>query len=499
MNNSNNIKKPTSSLRVLYAAAEAQPLAKTGGLGEVSGALPPALRKLGVDIRLLLPAYPGVIDTMAGQPVGEPFNVLPGVAEPVQLFQGRLPDNDTPVYAIACASLYDREGGIYNAADGSDWPDNVFRFGVLSKVAALFGSAAGLAGWQADIVHCNDWHSGLTPAYLAHDPNPWARSVLGIHNLSFQGNFSPQLLPSLDLPWSCFTEHGVEFYGQLSFLKAGLYYADHLTTVSPTYAQEIQTPAFGFGMEGIVAYRRQRLTGILNGIDTTRWDPQTDPYLPAHFGPRKFTGKAVNKQILQERLGLKADGEVALLAMVGRLTYQKGGDLLLGIAERLLQEPIQLVVLGSGDRNYEIEWRRLARDYPARVSVTIGYDAPLAHLIEAAADLFVMPSRFEPCGLNQMYSMRYRTPPIVRQTGGLADSVVDTTPRTLAQGSATGFVFEGATEAELLACVLRALLVYVEDKKTWHRIQANGMAQTFSWEDSATRYREIYERLLPQP
>jgi starch synthase len=489
-------RRSITGLRVLYCTAEAQPLVKTGGLGEVSGALPPALGKLGVDMRLLIPAYRGVIDTIQGKPLGKPFKVLPGVEEPVQLFQGTLPDGQA-VYAIACPPRYDREGGPYSNVDGDEWPDNALRFGILSKVAALFGSAAGLVGWMADIIHCNDWHTGLAPAYLVYDRRARARSLISIHNIAFQGNCSPELLPALGLPKSCFVPDGVEFYGQISFLKAGLYYADYLTTVSPRYAREIQTAERGFGMEGLLAYRRNRLTGILNGIDTTRWDPQQDSYLTARFGPQNLVGKAVNKQLLQERLGLKASAETVVLGMISRFTYQKGVDLTLGIAEELLeQQPVQLVVLGSGERHYEIDWGRLAWDYPGRVSVTVGYDVALAHLIEAGADIFLMPSRSEPCGLNQMYSMRYGTPPVVRRTGGLADSVVDTTPRTLTEGTATGFVFENANHQELLACVLRALLAY-QDKKTWQKIQNNGMLKEFGWETSAAKYLKIYQALAP--
>jgi starch synthase len=484
------------SLRILYVTAEAHPLVSTGGLGNVGGALPSALRKLGVDVRLLIPAYRGLIAKIRGEPVGELFRVIPG-AGPVQLFQGVLSGKaSVPVYAIDCPSLYDREGGPYGDSDGDDWWDNPIRFGVLSKVAALFGSGtAHLGDWQADILHCNDWHTGLAPAYLAHDSKARAQSLITVHNLAFQGNFSPELIPALGLPWSSFSPYGLEFYGHLSFLKAGLHYADYITTVSPTYAREIQNPELGLGMEGLLAFRQNQLEGILNGVDTNLWDPRVDPYLPAHFSPFKFVGKAVNKQILQERLGLEAIAEIPLLAMVSRLTYQKGIDLLLGIVEELLTQPLQLVVLGTGERDYEMQFRQFARRYPRRVSFTADYDEGLAHLIEAGADIFIMPSRFEPCGLNQMYSMLYRTAPVVRCTGGLADSVVDTTPRTLADGTATGFVFKGANEAELMACVLRALLLY-GDPHTWRKVLDNGMKRDFSWDFSAECYLKVYRSLL---
>jgi starch synthase len=369
------------------------------------------------------------------------------------------------------------------------------RFGVLSKVAALFGRGAGLAGWCPDIVHCNDWQAGLTPAYLAQDPSARARSVFGIHNIAFQGNFPPDLMKALQLPWSCFHVEGLEFHGQLSFLKAGLYYADHLVAVSPTYAREILTPEFGFGFNGLLSRRPGSLTGILNGIDTDQWDPRTDRYLPVHYGPGDLAGKKACKRSLQKRVKLSEEPDIHVLGMVSRLTRQKGVDLVLGIVEALLEQPVQLVILGSGDKTYEGEWRGLAQRYPERLSVTIGYDEELAHLIEAGADSFIIPSRFEPCGLNQMYSMRYGAVPVVRRTGGLADSVVDVRPSSLENGTATGFVFEQANESELLACLLRALLVY-EDKSLWRGVQDNGMRRDFSWRASATRYLDLYRCVL---
>ncbi|MFO1371672.1 MAG: glycogen synthase GlgA [Candidatus Competibacteraceae bacterium] len=484
-------------IRVLYVSSEVYPLAKTGGLGDVSSVLPSALRQLGVDARILMPAYPGVVAGLMAQPVGKPVRTLPDL-EPAQLFQGTLPEALpgalTPVYAIS-SPLYDRPGGPYVDVNGSDWPDNAIRFGVLSKVAALFGRSAGFDDWRPHIIHCNDWQSGLAPAYLAHNPETRAHSVMNIHNLAFQGNFSPELLPALGLPWSCFHIQGVEFHGQISFLKAGLYYADHIVTVSPRYACEIQTPEFGFGLQGLLNVYHDRLTGILNGIDADTWNPETDPYLATHYSSHNFYGKAANKCLLQKQLALNPEPDQPLLALVTRLTYQKGIDLVLALAEELLRQPLQFAVLGSGDKAYEAQWRALAEEYPGQVGVMIGYDEQLAHLLEAGADLFLMPSRFEPCGLNQMYSMRYGTLPLVRCTGGLADSVVDTTPRSLLDRTATGFVFEGANRAELLACILRALLLY-GDRHAWHQVQHNGMRQDFSWTASAAQYLELYRQLL---
>lgn len=480
--------------RVLFASPEAHPLIKTGGLGDVSGALPAALRRAGVDARLLLPAYPGVLERIDAQPVGEPRVFLPAV-EPARLFQGRMPEDTTPVYALSCPALYERDGSPYVDPEGEDWPDNLHRFALLSRVAAELGGAAGLAGWRADIVHSNDWQTGLAPAYLSYQPEVHARSVFSVHNLAFQGTFARAALAELDLPPESFSIHGLELYGQVSFLKAGLYYADHLTTVSPTYAREIQTPELGYRLEGLIASRREVLTGILNGIDVALWDPEHDPHLPAHYSARNILGKSADKRALRERLGLAQDSEVPVVGMVSRLTWQKGIDLVLEVADRLLEEPVQLAMLGSGDQKLEARLRRLAADHPGRVGLQVGYDEPLAHLIEAGSDLFLMPSRFEPCGLNQMYSMRYGTPPVVRATGGLADSVVDATPATLAAHEATGFVFQGANAEELYAGLLRALVLF-GNKKAWWRLQLAGMQRDFSWDRSAREYLEVYRRVL---
>lgn len=486
------------ALRILYVTSEVFPLAKTGGLGDVSSVLPSTLRQLGVDARILMPAYAGIIAQLDAQPVGPPIPTLPDLA-PVQLFRGTLPEAMpgalTPVYVIASPALYERPGGPYTDGNGHDWPDNALRFAVLSKVAALMGCGAGLDDWQPHIVHCNDWQSGLAPAYLALTPGARARSVISIHNLAFQGNFSPELLPVLGLPWSCFHPRGVEFYGQVSFLKAGLYYADHILTVSRSYAAEIQTAEFGFGLQGLLAESHERLTGILNGIDALRWNPATDPYLTAHYGVDDVAGKRENKRLLQARLTLDPHPDWPILALVTRLTYQKGVDLILNLVEELIEQPLQLVVLGSGDKAFEAQWRAMAERYPGRIGVVIGYHEELAHLVEAGADLFLMPSRFEPCGLNQMYSMRYGTLPVVRRTGGLADSVVDITPRSLSEQTATGFVFENANREELRACLLRALLLY-RDRETWRQVQSCGMRRDFSWSASAARYLELYRTLL---
>ncbi len=479
---------------VLYVTSEVYPLVKTGGLADVSAALPAALRELGSDCRILMPGYAGVAEQTGAQPVSEPYQPL-SASPTVRILEGRIPDTGVPVYVVDCPQLYQRSGGPYSDPGGHEWPDNAIRFGVLSKVGADIATDVATSGWVPELVQCNDWQSGLLPAYLALSSNPGPMTVMGIHNLAFQGNFSPHYLPRLDLPWVSFQQHGVEFYGQLSFLKAGLFYADWITTVSPTYAAEICTAEFGNGMEGLLSHHSDRLTGILNGIDKHAWNPASDRLIDTRYGPTSLYRKRANKTALQQQLGLRPDPQALVLGMVSRMTWQKGSDLVLELAAGLTGELVQFTILGSGDPELEARWRRLASQHPNTVAVCFDYDETLAHRIEAGADLFLMPSRFEPSGLNQMYSQRYGTPPVVRHTGGLADSVTDTTPASLDTDTATGFVFENATTAELKSCVLRAL-VASRDKPTWRQIQRRGMSREFAWQYSATRYLELYRALL---
>ncbi|MGE5027937.1 MAG: glycogen synthase GlgA, partial [Betaproteobacteria bacterium] len=347
---------------------------------------------------------------------------------------------------------------------------------------AILGSDAPPLSFRPDIVHCNDWQSALAPALLHYAPGKKAKTVMTIHNLAFQGIFPAETFDQSGLPPESFNMEGVEYYGNFSFLKAGLYYADHITTVSPTYAREIQREPLGFGMQGLLAKRRANLTGIVNGIDTHDWNPAVDPHLAQNYDAATLTGKAANKRALQERMGLAPDPDVPLLGVISRITHQKGVDLLLEIAPRLLAEPAQIVLLGTGDAELENGFRRLALAHPGKTGIMIGFDEGLSHLIEAGADLFLMPSRFEPCGLNQMYSQRYGTPPVVHATGGLADTVAD---------GVSGFLFEPMTAEGFYASVQRALAAY-RDNKAWRQIQRNGMKQDFSWKKSAEDYLALY-------
>ena len=465
-------------MRILFVTSEIYPLVKTGGLADVSGALPAALKSLGADIRILVPGYPGILSR------------LNDTAECAILPEGRLlsasmPDTGVPVFVIEHRDYYWREGNPYLNGHGFDWPDNAARFGLLSKIAAHLASNHSPMEWKPDIVHCNDWQSGLAPAFM-HFSETKAKSLMTIHNIAFQGNFSPDWVARLGLPGSSFTMHGVEFHGHLSFLKAGLHYSNAITTVSPSYAREIQTHEMGCGMEGLLSWRRNEVYGILNGIDLAEWNPASDHHLAANYDSAGLEAKIEVKRALQKRLGLEQNDHAPLLGVVSRLTYQKGLDLINGCAPGFFEQGAQLALLGSGDHEFEREFLRLAENHPGKCAVSIGYDEALAHQIMAGADIFLMPSRFEPCGLNQMYGMRYGTPPVVRKTGGLADSVED---------DETGFVFESASVDALFDAIVRAISCY-RDRAAFERIQKNGMSRDFGWGSSARAYLELYESLL---
>lgn len=483
-----------TALKVLFATSELAPLIKTGGLADVSGALPAALQAIGMDVRVLIPAYPKVWAQVGEVTSVAEFTHWHGFP-PARLFAGTLA-NGVPLLLLDCPSLFQREGGPYQDKHGSDWGDNALRFALLSKVAALLSTRSSpLSDWQPDILHCNDWQTGLAPAYLHFAPDACAQSVITIHNLAFQGNFAPHSLHSVGLPPAAFGIDGGEFYGHFSFLKAGLFYAKQLTTVSPTYAEEIQQPALGFGMQGLLHTRREALTGILNGIDTDEWNPAADTHLSKPYQIGKMTGKAANKAALQARMGLTVDAGIPLLGVVSRLTYQKGLDLLLEIAPRLLDLPVQLVILGSGDPVMQLAAQQLAAQFPDQVATHIGFSEGLSHQIEAGSDLFVMPSRFEPCGLNQFYSQRYGTPPVVHATGGLADSVVDCHADSLKDGTASGFVFHGMTADNLFHTLQRAIATY-HDTRKWQTLRKLCMSKDFRWETSAARYQQVYLQAL---
>ena len=470
-------------MRVLFATSECAPLAKTGGLGDVSAALPAALRAQGIDARVLLPGYSGVLKASAAATEIARFTVFEREI-PVRLLEMRLP-NDVPLLVLDCPTLYAREGGPYQRADGRDWEDNSVRFGVLSKVAALLGTGASPLPWRPDVVHCNDWQASLAPVYLAFSPPPRAATVVTIHNLAFQGIFPFGEMAALELPAQSLGFEGIEFYGNASFLKGALVHADAITTVSPTYATEIQGEALGFGLDGVLRKRSADLVGVRNGIDTTLWNPESDPRIASRYGRETLDRKRENKRALKSRMNLGSDDELPLLGLVSRLTHQKGIDVLVEATPGLAPLPAQILVLGTGDAELIGRLNAARAKFPQAIAVALGFDEDLAHLIEAGADIFLMPSRFEPCGMNQMYSQRYGTLPVAHATGGLIDTIAD---------GETGFLFRDVTAASLVRSVKRALTVYRRPER-WRKMQKNAMARDFGWESAAREYAAIYARL----
>ncbi len=484
-------------MRVLHVSAELYPWVKAGGLGDVAAALPAALAALGVDARLLVPGFAGFLD--AFPEIADAARLAtPFAAERVRLGLARLPGSGRLAYLVDHPPFYDRPGNPYTRPDGSDWPDNHRRFGLFGWVAAALARGADHR-WRPDLVHCHDWHAGLAPAYLAAAPpaDGPVPTIFTIHNIAYPGVFPLEVFAELALPPGFFSIDGVEFFGDLSFLKAGLFYADRLTTVSPTYAREIQTPAFGGGLDGLLRSRARELTGILNGVDPQIWDPRHDANLPRAYGAEDAAaGKRAAKSALQRRLGLDEMEHAPLFGAVSRLTPQKGLDLLLAILPQLAAGGGQLALLGSGDLDLERGFAAAAQAHSGRVGVEIGYDEALSHLIIAGADCVLVPSRFEPCGLTQLYALRYGTVPLVRRVGGLADTVVDATAASLADGTATGFAFDEESPQALLSTIARAAALFREPA-AWQRIVRRAMTRDFSWEAAARRYLALYRELRP--
>lgn len=474
---------------ILFATSEVFPLIKTGGLADVAASLPRALIKLKHNMRILLPGYASVMKAAAGDV--KKVTVFDVDGEPVTLWKTLLPGTRVLVWLVDAPAFSERDGNPYCGPDGFDWPDNAQRFLLFAKVARLIAlNQAGL-DWPVDVVHCNDWQTGMVPALLAQD-NPRPATVFTIHNLAYRGLFSWDTFVSLGLPHELWHMDRLEFYGQFSFMKGGLVYADRVTTVSPTYAEEIQTPDAGNGLDGLLRHRQAVLSGILNGIDADEWNPGTDKHIAQTYNRRTLTNKEKNKVALQERSGLEVS-EKPLLGFIGRLVDQKGVDLILSNLPQLLSEGCQCVILGSGMKDYEERLAQLAQEFPEQLSVTIGYSETLAHQIEAGTDIFLMPSAYEPCGLNQLYSLRYGTLPVVHAVGGLRDSVIDFAEPT--QTDATGFMFYQYTAHGLYNAIQRALAAF-QDKKIWRMLQNNGMSKDLSWQRSAEEYGRLYGELL---
>ncbi|VAX12882.1 Glycogen synthase, ADP-glucose transglucosylase [hydrothermal vent metagenome] len=483
--------------RILFASSEAYPLIKTGGLADVAGSLPRALLSLKQDIRLILPAYPEARKRLGKCKTIARFE-LDG--HNINLLQGRLPGSRVITWLIDCATFFDRPGNPYMNEQGQVWPDNAERFAFFSQaICAIATDQVGL-DWQAELVHCNDWQTALVPALLDQETRRPA-TLFTVHNLAYQGLFDYDIFVTLGLPPHLWHPDALEFYNQLSFIKGGLVFADSINTVSPSYAEEIQRPEFGYGLDGLLRHRRQQLSGILNGIDMDEWNPGTDPRLEQNYNRRSLAKKLINKTALQEYFKLPKKPEALLFGFIGRLVEQKGLDDILASLPGMLDGPVQFVFLGSGQHEYEQALRKLAVQQPDKIAVQIGYSEELSHRIEAGADAFLMPSTFEPCGLNQLYSLRYGTLPVVRKVGGLNDTVIDIHPENLDNDSATGIVFTGAADDGLPEAIQRTLQLY-QNKTRWKQVQLAAMRQDFSWRRSAQIYLELYKTSLernPKP
>ncbi len=475
--------------KILFVTSEAHPLIKTGGLADVSGSLPKALSELGEDVRIIMPNYQAIKTT-------EEVRYLSTVYVnnyAVNILETRLPDTGVIVWLVDCPEFFNFPGNPYVDEHGKPWANSAERFALFCRVTVEVAMNRSWLDWKPDIVHCNDWQSGLVPALLSLEYSRPA-IVFTIHNMAYQGIFPKSTYLSLNLPGQLWNPNGIEFHDMLSFLKGGLVYSDRITTVSPTYAKEIQTAEFGYGLEGLLSYRKDFLSGIINGIDTDHWNPETDTNISETFNRLSINKKLLNKTALQEKLSLPVDKSIPVFGLISRLVEQKGIDLILECLPEMLTQPLQFVLLGSGSKSFEQRLHNFAESHPDKISITIGYDETLAHMIEAGADVFLMPSRFEPCGLNQIYSQRYGTIPIVRKTGGLADTVVDTVPETLNNHTATGFVFNEASAGTLMEAIKRSLILY-NHPKTWRQLQTNGMQKDYSWSKSAKQYMTLYSHL----
>lgn len=479
---------PSQHDKILFATSEIFPLIKTGGLADVSSGLPLALHKKGVDIKVILPAY---LD------VKRQFKRIRTVAEfdaplPGKLLAVRIPQTTMDIWLVDIPQYFDRVGNPYSTRDGYDWPDNAERFVSFCKVIAALATGEIDAKWQPDIIHCNDWQTGLVPALLNKQHVDIA-TLFTIHNLAYQGNFSHATFNGLKLDPSLWSSDAMEFHGHFSMIKGGLVYADKINTVSPNYADEIKTSHFGHGMEGLLQHRTSDLYGIVNGIDDAYWNPATDTLIEQNYSHETIDDKYKNKTALQKTFALP-QRDVPLIGTVGRIAHQKGYDLIIAALPELMQQDIQIVILGSGDKTLEGMLSDAMQQYPEKLSVKIGYNENLAHLLEAGSDMFLMPSRFEPCGLNQIYSQLYGTVPIVSHTGGLADTVKDANPTNLEQGIATGFHFYETSSVALSNAVLRALMMY-RDTAQWQKLMRTGMMQDFSWAMAADNYLSLYQNL----
>lgn len=474
---------------ILFACSELTPWVKTGGLADVSGSLPHALRRAGAEVRIVLPGYKTVLDQIERPQYICHLDLALG---PVAVCSTKLAG--TEVLLITHPVFSNRNGNPYMSDDDRAWPDNPYRFALFSQAVAEIGLNRANLDWQPDIVHCNDWQTGLTPALLSLSHQRPA-TVFTVHNLAYQGNILYNAYRELNLPESLFHADGLEFWGQASFIKGGLAYADRVNTVSPGYASEIKTMEFGSGMDGLLNSRGDRVSGILNGIDDDDWNPAADPYLKQNYTADTLELKAENKIALQQRMGLPVDKEVPILGSISRLAVQKGIDILIEAINALPNAKFQLAILGAGETDLQVQLTKLAERYPEKVAVRFGYDESLSRAIEAGSDIFVMPSRYEPCGLNQFYSLRYGTIPLVTRVGGLADTVFDVDATDISEDQKNGIVMDAANAEQLINGIQRALQYY-ENPDLWKKLQRTGMSTSYSWHRSATQYIALYAKAI---
>lgn len=489
-------------MKIAYLTTEAIPFARTGGLGDVCGTLPSQVCALGHEVSIFLPAFRSIhYSGLKIEPTDISFTteIQPGVSVGCRLLESKFPNNGVKVWFIDQPKYFDREG-LYGDKAG-DYPDNSERFAFFCRSAIKAMQRLQL---DPDIIHCNDWQTGLVPGLLKHDPDAVTcfretASVMTIHNLAYQGHFPAVDFRFLGIGWEYFRPDAFEFYQHLNFLKAGIICADTVTTVSPSYAKEIKTPRFGCGLDGVLRSSSKKLRGIINGIDESIWNPANDSLIPHQFDASNWIrGKEANKKFLQKQFQLQINNNIPLIGLIGRLADQKGWDIILPVLRWHLQEkrPTQWVVLGNGNARLEEELRKLSRDYPSQLAVHIGFSDTFAHLIEAASDIFLMPSHYEPCGLNQLYSLRYGSVPVVNTTGGLADTVIDADPQSISQGTATGFHLKHPDPRSLDEAIGRALSMQYHHSDTWKQIVDTGMRQDWSWRRSGNQYIECYEESL---
>jgi starch synthase len=473
-------------MQVLSVTSEIYPLIKTGGLADVTGALPSALQKHGVTMKTLVPGYPAVMQALENATTVHSFKNLMGGG--ATLLSGKAKGLD--VFVLDAPHLFDRPGNPYLGPDGKDWPDNAQRYAALSQVAADLSRGA-LGDYKADILHLHDWQSALAAVYVKYRGGP--KTIVTVHNIAFQGQFPAAYFSVLDLPPQAFAIDGLEFYGNVGFLKGGLSCADAITTVSPTYANEICTSDYGMGLEGLLQARRARLTGIVNGIDTQVWNPETDKALSANYSAKEFSKRQLNKREVEKRFGLEK-GEGIMHGVVSRLTWQKGMDIFASLLDWLVSSGGRLALIGTGEEAIETAFKAAALRHPGKIGVVTAYDETLSHLVQGGCDTMLVPSRFEPCGLTQLYGLRYGCVPVVARTGGLADTIIDANDAALAAGVATGIQFSPVDGISLQNALARTANLYAK-KSVWKSIQARGMGTEVSWNHSAAEYADLYKSL----